>query len=328
MNISHTPDRRSVLASLVALAAAGARPARADDYPSRRIALVVPFPAGGPHDVIARPLAQALTTSLGQRVIVENRAGGAGGMLGTREVARAVPDGYTLLFGSVSTLAVAPALYKEPGFDPLTSFAPVALVSSEPGSVVAAPHVAVITVADLVAYAKAHPGKLNYGAATGTLAQLTGDLFKLATGADIVFVPYKGGAAGLTDVLGGQVDLFFTATSIVTPFIRAGKLKPLGVAGEERVPQLPDIPTLRESGYDVVSYFWTGVLVPRATPATVVGKLNDEINKALATPALRDAILMLSAQPKGGTPDELARLVDAEVPKWARVVRDSGTKVY
>jgi tripartite-type tricarboxylate transporter receptor subunit TctC len=164
VNITHTPDRRRVLVSLAALAAAGARSARADDYPSRRIALVVPFPAGGPHDVIARPLAQALTTSLGQPVIVENRAGGAGGMLGTREVARAVPDGYTLLFGSVSTLAVAPALYKDPGFDPLASFAPVALVSSEPGSLVAAPHVTVNTVAELVAYAKVHPGKLNYGA--------------------------------------------------------------------------------------------------------------------------------------------------------------------
>ena len=175
------------------------------------------------------------------------------------------------------------------------------------------------TVTELVAYAKVHPGKLNYGAATGTLAQLSGALFKLATGADIVFVPYKGGAAGLTDVLGGQVDLFFTATSIVTPFIRAGKLKALGMTGEERVPQLPEIPTLRESGYEVVSYFWTGVLAPRATPAAVVGKLNGEINKALAMPAVRDAILNLSAQPKGGTPEDLATRICAEVSKWARV---------
>jgi tripartite-type tricarboxylate transporter receptor subunit TctC len=328
MNVSRNLDRRSALASIAAFAAAGAGLARADSYPDRRITMVIPFPAGGPHDVIARPLAQALGANLGQPVIVENRAGGAGGMLGTREVARATPDGYTIMLGSVSTLAVAPALYKDPGYDPRASFAPVALVSSEPTCLVAAPHVTATTLAEVVAYAKAHPGKLNYGAATGTLAQLAGDLFKLATGADIVFVPYKGGAAGLTDVLGGQVDLFFTATSIVTPFIQAGKLKPIAVMGEERVPQLADIPTMRESGFDVVGYFWTGVLAPAGTPGAVVARLNGEINKALATPELRNAILKLSAQPKGGTPDDLAALIAAEVKKWPAVAKAAGTSVY
>jgi tripartite-type tricarboxylate transporter receptor subunit TctC len=326
MNTFRHPDRRSVLASLAALAAAG--PARADDYPSRRISLVIPFPAGGPHDVIARPLAQALTQILGESVIVENRTGGAGGMLGVREVERATPDGYTLLFGSVSTQAVAPALYKDPGFDPLTSFAPVAIVSSEPTILVAAPRVTIGTVADLVATAKANPGKLNCAAATGTLAQVSLDLFKLATGANVVFVPYKGGAPALTDTLGGQVDLLITTTSIVTPFIRAGQLKPLGVMAEARVPQLPEIPTMRESGFDVVSYFWTAMMAPAGTPAAIVTKLNGAINTALASEAVRDAILKLSSQPKGGTPDDLAKLTAAEVPKWARVVKQSGTKVY
>jgi tripartite-type tricarboxylate transporter receptor subunit TctC len=327
MNENANPDRRSVLAGLAAVAA-GAGIARAETYPDRRIALVIPFPAGGPHDVIARPLAHALSTNLGQNVIVENRAGGAGGMLGAREVARANPDGYTLLFGSVSTQAVAPALYKDPGYDPLASFAPVAIVSSEPTVLVAAPHVTFATVAELVAYAKANPGKLNCAAATGTLAQVSVDLFKLATGANIVFVPYKGGAPALTDTLGGQVDLLVTATSIVTPFINAGKLRPLGVMGEARVPQLPEIATMRESGFDVVSYFWTCVLAPRATPAAIVAKLNGEIGRALAADDVRNAILKLSAQPKGGTPEDLAALIAAEVPKWARVVHDSGTKVY
>ena len=189
----------------------------ADSYPDQRITLVIPFPAGGPTDSIARPLAQALTSSLGQSVIVENRAGGAGGTLGMRDVARAAPDGYTLTLGTVSTLAVAPAFYKDPGFDPIRSFIPICTVSSEGTVLVAAPQVTARTLEDVIAYAKANPGKLNYGAATGTLAHLAGELFKLSTGTNIVFVPYKGGAAGLTDVLGGQVDLFFTTTSLVTP---------------------------------------------------------------------------------------------------------------
>jgi tripartite-type tricarboxylate transporter receptor subunit TctC len=318
---------RLILASTVALIAMTFA-AFAQSYPDRRIALVIPFPAGGPHDVIARPLAQALSTGLGQPVIVENRPGGAGGTRGPREVARPTPDGYTLLLGSVSTLAVAPALYKDPGYDPRASFAPVGMVSSEPLSLIAAPHVTLRTVADLVAYAQANPGKLNYGAATGTLAQLAGEEFKLATKTNIMFVPYKGGAAGLTDVLGGQVDLFVTATSIVTPFIRAGKLTPLGVMGEARIPQLPDIPTLRESGYDVVAYFWTGVVAPAGTPAAIVARLNGAINKALATPELRNAILALSAQPTGGTPDDFAKLIAAEARKWPDVVKASGTSVY
>ncbi len=326
MNTSQNPNRRTVLASFAALAA-GVAPARADDYPNRRISLVIPFPAGGPHDVIARPLAQALTGELGESVIVENRTGGAGGMLGVRDVARATPDGYTLLFGSVSTQVIAPALYKDPGFDPLTSFAPVALVSSEPTVLVGAPHLALGTLAELVAYTKANPGKLNCAAATGTLAQVSLDLFKLATGASLVFVPYKGGAPALTDTLGDQVDLLITTVSIVTPFIRAGKLKPLGVMSEARVPQLPDIPTMREGGFDVASYFWTCVLAPRGTPEAIVTKLNGAINTALASEPVKNAILKLSSQPKGGTPAELAALTAAEVPKWARVVKESGTKI-
>jgi tripartite-type tricarboxylate transporter receptor subunit TctC len=325
--MQHTGRTYKAMLALAAVLIAATH-AFAQSYPDRRIGLVIPFPAGGPHDVIARPLAQALTNSLGRPVIVENRAGGAGGMLGAREVARATPDGYTLLLGSVSTLAVAPALYKDPGYDPLTSFAPVGMVSSESTALVAAPHVTLRTVGDLVAYAKANPGKLNYGAATGTIAQLAADLFKLATKANIVFVPYKGGAAGLTDVLGGQVDLFFTATSIVTPFIRAGTLKPLAVMGEERVPQLPDIPTMRENGFDVVAHFWTGVVAPAGTPPQIVAKLNGEINKALATPELRNAILKLSAQPKGGTPEDFAKLIAAEARKWPEVAKVSGTSVY
>jgi tripartite-type tricarboxylate transporter receptor subunit TctC len=299
----------------------------AGSYPDRQITLVIPFPPGGPADTIARPLAQALTGGLGQPVIVENRAGGAGGILGMRDVAHAAPDGYTLTLGTVSTLAVAPAFYKDPGFDPLTSFVPVADVSSEAMILVAAPRVRAGTLEEIIAYAKANPGKLNYGAATGTLAQLAGEMFKLSTGTSMVFVPYKSGAAGLTDVLGSQVDLFFTTTSIATPFIRAGKLKPVTVMSEERVLQLPDVPTARESGYDLVAYFWTGVVAPGGTPQAIVAKLNKEVNKVLAEPELRNVVLNLNARPKGGTPEAFAKLIAAEVHKWADVVRASGTKV-
>ena len=319
--------RRLILATITAFTFA-VTDGLADSYPDRRITLVIPFPAGGPTDSIARPLAQALTSSLGQSVIVENRAGGAGGTLGMRDVARAAPDGYTLTLGTVSTLAVAPAFYKDPGFDPIRSFIPICTVSSEGTVLVAAPQVTARTLEDVIAYAKANPGKLNYGAATGTLAHLAGELFKLSTGTNIVFVPYKGGAAGLTDVLGGQVDLFFTTASIVTPFIRAGKLRPLIMMSEERVPQLPDIPTAHESGHDLVAYFWTGVVAPAGTPLAIVDKLNNEINKVLATPELRNAILNLSAEPMGGTPEAFTKLLAAEVPKWAGVAKASSISVY
>ena len=319
--------RRLIFAAIPAFALA-AIDVFADSYPDRRITIVIPFPAGGPTDAIARPLAQALSASLGQPVIVENRVGGAGGTLGMRDVARAAPDGYTLTLGTVSTLAVAPAFYKDAGFDPLTSFVAIGTVSSESTVLVAAPHMTATTLEEIVAYAKANPGKLTYGAATGTIAQVAGELLKLSTGTNIVFVPYKGGAAGLTDVLGGQIDLFVTATSIVTPFIRAGKLKPLTMMNEERLPQLPDIPTARESGYDVVADFWTGLVAPAGTPPAIVAKLNAEINKVLATPELRNAILTLSAQPKGGTSEAFAKLIAAEVPKWTGVIQMSGTRAY
>jgi tripartite-type tricarboxylate transporter receptor subunit TctC len=319
------PTEWLVVAAIATLALT-ATDSFAGSYPDRQITLVIPFPPGGPADSIARPLAQALTGSLGQPVIVENRAGGAGGILGTRDVAHAAPDGYTLTLGTVSTLAVAPAFYKDPGFDPLTSFAPVVNVSSEATILVAAPHVTASTLDEIIAYAKANPGKLNYGAATGTLAQLAGELFKLSTGTNIVFVPYKSGAAGLADVLGSQVDLLFTTTSITTPFIRAGKLKPVTVMSEERVLQLPEIPTARESGYDLVAYFWTGVVAPARTPQAIVVKLNSEVNKVLLKPELRNVILNMSAQPQGGTPEAFAKLIAAEVPKWADVVKASGTK--
>lgn len=221
-------------------------PASAQPYPGRPIKLVVPFPPGGPVDVMGRLVAQELSHRLGT-VIVDNRPG-AGGTIGSRSAAAAPPDGYTLLFGSSTTLAASPALYKNLGYDPVRSFAPVAMISSVPFALVVAPALPVHTVAELVANAKAHPGKLNYGAPTGALPHLTAEMFKTAASVDIVHIPYKGAANGITDLLSGQVDLTFEPISVLVGHIRDGTLRALAVTGETRSAELPDLPTMIESG--------------------------------------------------------------------------------
>jgi tripartite-type tricarboxylate transporter receptor subunit TctC len=286
--------------------------------------LIVPFPAGGPHDVVARPLAQWLGTRLGQNVIIDNR-GGAGGTIGSRAVARATPDGHTLMFGSVSSLATGPALTKDPGYDSVTSFAPIARVSQEALGIIAAQHVPATTIGALIAWAKANPGKLNVGAPVGTLAHLAIDLFKQQTGADVAFIPYKGGSPALTDALGGQVDVIVLATSTSLPHIRDGKLKALAVTSAVRIAQLPDTPTMVESGYPaMVADFWTGVLAPAGTPAALVQRLNAEINQGIGASELGTVLTNMSAAPKPGTPADFAAFIAAEVPRWAAVVKTSG----
>ena len=311
-----------LLAAVLTIALAA--PALAQTYPTRPITMIVPFPAGGPHDVVARPLAQWLGTRLGQNVIIDNR-GGAGGTIGSRLVARAVPDGYTLLFGSVSALATGPALAQDPGYDATTSFAPIARVSQEALAIMAAQHVEPKTIGALIAWAKAHPGKLNVGAPVGTLAHLAIDLFKQQTGADVAFIPYKGGSPTLTDALAGQVDVIVLAPSTSLPFIREGKLRALAVTSAQRIAQLPDTPTMVESGYpEMVADFWTGMLAPAGTPAALVARLNAEVNQGIGASELGTLLASMSAAPKPGTPAEFAAFIAAEVPKWARVVKTSG----
>ncbi len=274
--------------------------------------------------MVARPLAQWLGTRLGQNVIIDNR-GGAGGTIGSRFVARAAPDGYTLLFGSVSALATGPALTGDPGYDPVTSFAPIARVSQEALGIIAAHHVEAKTIGALIAWAKANPGKLNVGAPVGTQAHLAIDLFKQQTGTDVAFIPYKGGAPALTDALGGQVDVIVLATSTSLPFIRDGKLKALAVTSAQRIAQLPDTPTMVESGYpEMVADFWTGMLAPAGTPAELVARLNAEINQGIGVSELGTLLTTMSAAPKPGTPAEFGAFIATEVPKWARVVKTSG----
>lgn len=313
---------RAVLAAIIAstLATLACAPTAAQPYPARPIKLIAPFPPGGPVDVMARLVAEQLSQRIGT-MIVDNRPG-AGGTIGSRFAAAAEPDGYTLLFGSSTTLAAGPALYKNLGYDPVRSFTPVAMISSVPFALVVAPALPVRSVQDLVAYAKANPGKLNYGAPTGALPHLTGEMFKAAAGIDLVHVPYKGAANAITDLLGGQVDLTFEPISVLVSHIREGKLRPIAVTGETRSAELPDIPTMIESGFPgFVSVSWTGIVAPAGTPGAIVATLNTAVNAAVAAPETRERLAKLGAEPKAGTSKEFAALIASETPKWAAVVK-------
>jgi tripartite-type tricarboxylate transporter receptor subunit TctC len=269
---------------------------------------------------MARLVAQHLSSSLGP-VVVENRQG-AGGTLGAKAVAGADPDGYTLLLGTTGVLAISPALYKDAGYDPIKSFTAVATVSSAPFVLVVAPDMGA-DLAGFVAYAKANPGKLNYGAPTATPPHLACELFKQAAGIDIVRVPYAGNH--LAGLLSGQVQIVCEATTVLLPHIRAGKVKPLAVFSSKRSPELPDVPTLVEGGFPgpLVSV-WAGVVVPAGTPDGIVRKLNDHINAGLLSAATRQSLVGLGAEPKTSSPQEFAVLIARETRSWADMVRQSG----
>lgn len=310
---------RAILVALIALGSIHPG-AQAQSYPNRPIKLIVPFPPGGPVDVMGRLIAQDLSQRLGT-VVVDNRPG-AGGTIGARTAAAAPPDGYTLMFGSSTTLAASPALYKNLGYDPIRSFAPIAMISSVPFALVVAPTLPVRNVANLVAYAKAHPGKLNYGAPTGALPHLTAEMFNVAAGVDIVHIPYKGAANGITDLLAGQVDLTFEPISVLVGHIKDGMLRALAVTGEARSAELPDVPTMIESGLpSVVSVSWSGVVAPSGTPEAIVAKLNAAVNAGLDTPDMQTALARLGAAPRPGTPETFAAFIAAETPRWAAVVK-------
>jgi tripartite-type tricarboxylate transporter receptor subunit TctC len=316
---------RHLLAAVVALGMSAAV-AQAQPYPTRPIKLIVPFPPGGPVDVMARVVVQRLATGLGQ-VIIDNRPG-AGGTLGSRAAAMAEPDGYTLLFGSSTTLAAGPSLYRNPGYDPVKSFVPVGMISSVPFVLAIAPHVPARTLGDLVTYAKANPGKVNFGAPTGTLPHLTGEMLKMRAGIDIVHIPYKGAATAITDVLSGQMDMAFEPISVMVGHVREGKVIPLVVTGAERSPELPDVPTMIESGYPgFVSMSWTGIVAPAGTPPEVVAKLNRAVIDSFRSKEAADSLARLGAEPKFGTPEAFGATIAAEIPKWAETVRAAGLRL-
>ena len=315
--------RRIVLGLLIAAGvwvfAAG--PSASQNYPNHVIKMIVPFPPGGPIDTMARIVAHELSARLGQEVVVDNRPG-AGSTLGSKAAAGADPDGYTLLFGSSGSLAVAPALYAKLNIDPLKLFAPVASVSLLPHVFVVAPSVPAKTVQEFVVYAKANPGKLNYGAGLGTPPHLLSTLLKAKAGIEVTYIPYKGSAASITDLLAGQTHFTIDGLLGLYPLIKEGKVRALGIARAERWLALPQVPTLVESGFpDFTHDAWTGVVAPAGTPADVVNTLNRAINEGLQSAEMKENLARFSAIAKGGTPRDFAAFMRSELPKWAELVK-------
>jgi tripartite-type tricarboxylate transporter receptor subunit TctC len=323
--------RRSVL---TAIAGAGAtiglpkigRVYAQQKYPERPIRMIVPFPPGGPIDTIARMVAQEITDRLGQ-VVVENRAGG-GSTIGTKFVAAADPHRYTLLFGSSGSLAVAPSLYSSLGLDPLKAFAPIATAALLPHVFVENLDVPAKTIGEFVDYAKANPGKINFGAGLGTPPHLLSTLFKTEAKIDVVYIPYTGSAQSVNDLLGGRTQ--FTIDGLVTlfPLIQAGKLRPLAIARADRWPALPEVPTLVESGYpDFVLDAWTGMVAPAGTPPEIIQTLNTTINAGLNSPSAAKILANFSAIAKLGTPEDFRNFLADQIEKWGAIVRLAGARV-
>jgi tripartite-type tricarboxylate transporter receptor subunit TctC len=298
----------------------------AQSYPNRTIKLVVPFPAGGATDNAARLVAQRLQTALGQSVIIENQAG-AGGTIGTKQAAIAAPDGYTLLMASIGTFGSMPLLYKL-DFDPQRAFTPVATVVYEKGALVVRPSLPVKSIGELVEYAKAHPGKLSYGSAIGIGPHFIAELFKIKSGIDVVHIPYRGGAPMVADLVAGQIDMTVNGKSVLLPQIQAGKLRPLAVTAGERWRELPDVPTLVETGYMAAPYDTLfGVVAPAGTPVAVIEKLNTTINEGLRSSEMRDHLMKIGIEPIATTPQEFAAIIAEEIPKWAAIVRATGIRI-
>lgn len=305
---------------LVALAAALAQAQTV--YPDRVIKMIVPAPAGGQTDVMARLMTQKMQQSLGQTVVIDNRAG-AGGALGARTAAAAEPDGYTLFYGNTSTLAVIPAVSKSAGYDPVKNFAPVAGVSESYMILVVHPSFPAKTIQEFVAYAKANPGKLNYAhAGAGNVTHLTGEMFRTLAGIDFVNVPHKGGNESVQDVLGQQVDFALESPVILLPLIKDGKLRALGVTSAKRQPEIADVPTMVESGIaGFVATLLTGVVAPAGTPAPIVGKLNGVINESLKGPEMKDLAARFGSESRIGTPQEFGTFLAGETRKWADIAK-------
>ena len=317
-----------MLRFLIALLVLGAQAAFAQGYPTKPIHLIVPFPPGGPTDIVGRLVGQKLAAGLGQPVIVENRPGAAG-TVGSTAAAKAPADGYTLLYGSTSTLAIAPALYRDLAYDPRSAFAPISLVSR--GAIVAAVNAELPahTLQEFIALAKQSPGKLSYASAgSGTPPHLAAELFKSIAGVDLLHVPYKGGAPAINDLIGGQVQAIFEGQVVLLPHIKSGRVRALAITGMKRDPLLPDVPTFAEAGlprYD--AYFWSGLVAPAGTPAEVIAKLNSVLVQALNVPDARDALLRQGLEPAGTTPQQFAAFIASEVERWGQVAKASGAKL-
>jgi tripartite-type tricarboxylate transporter receptor subunit TctC len=327
--LSFKAKRRTL--ALAAAAAAGAlslAPLAAQAqaaFPSKSLTIVVPFSAGGTTDILARVIGQYMSKDLGKPVVVDNRAG-AGGNIGAQMVARAAPDGYTILMGTVGTHAINQSLYKKMAFDPIKDFAPLTRVALVPNLLVANPSQPFKNVKELIAYAKANPGKVTFGSSgNGSSIHLSGELFQHMAGVEMQHVPYRGSAPAVTDLLGGQIAVMFDNMPSAIGHVKSGKLRPLAVTTPKRSPALPDVPTIAEAGvpgYGATS--WFGLLAPANTPAPVMAKLHASILKALADPEVKKKMAEQGAEPYGEKPEQFAAFIRSETEKWGKTVKQSG----
>ena len=332
MQHSHATRRFALgsIASAVVLGAGllGGTSALAQAYPTKPVTIIVPFAAGGTTDILARIIGQALTAELGQSVVVDNRAG-AGGNIGGQAAAKAAPDGHTLFMGTVGTHAINASLYKKMPFDPVKDFAPLTRVANVPNLLVANPAQPYKSVKDLIAYAKANPGKVNFGSSgNGSSIHLSGELFKSLAKVDMQHVPYKGSAPAVTDLLGNQIGIMFDNMPSAIQHVRSGKLVPLAVTTAKRSPELPSVPTIAEAGvpgYEATS--WFGMFAPAGTPVPVLAKLNAAIVKVLAQPDVKKKINEQGAEVYSETPEQFAAFIQAESVKWGKVVKESGASL-
>jgi tripartite-type tricarboxylate transporter receptor subunit TctC len=300
--------------------------AAAQDFPNKPIRLIVPFPAGGPNDIIARVVGQRMSELIKQPVLIDNR-GGQAGVLGTDAVAKANPDGYTIGIVSASALAISPTMEKVP-YDVAQDFAPVTLVATVPEMLVVTSNVPAKDMAELVALVRAQPGKLNYASAgIGGLPHLAGELFKLTAKLDIVHVPYRGAAPAINDLLGQQVQMTFLDLPVLLPHIKSGTLRPIALGARERAPTAPDVPTTAEVGMpDLLIENWYGMIAPAKTPANLVAALNRIANQAMADPSVKQKLADQGLTLAGDTPDHFREYIEAETKKWAKVIKDAGVE--
>jgi tripartite-type tricarboxylate transporter receptor subunit TctC len=320
--------RRSLLRVLrigVCLAISGAAMGAAAAWPDRPIKLVVAYPPGGGTDIVARLLAPELSKRLGQPIAIDNR-GGASGNIGTEYAVRSPADGYTLLMGNVAPNAINVSIYKKLPYDPQRDLSPICLVAITPNMLVVNNDVPVKSVADLVTYAKTNPGAVNFpSAGQGTSSHLAGELFNTMAQVKMTHIPYKGGGAAMTDLLGGQVQVFFATMPAAIPFVRAGKLRAIAVTSDQRALALPELPTVSESGLPGFSATtWYGLYAPKGTPADIVSRLNREVKEILAQPAMRERLIQQGFEPQGNSPEEFSSFIASEITKWARVVKAAG----
>lgn len=309
------------LAAMVAVPAAWSQ-----SYPGKPLRMVAPFAAGGPVDITARIVAQKLSESWGQQVVVENRTG-ASGMIGAELVAKSPPDGYTLLVNS-SIHVIVPSLFPKMGYDPIQDFIPISVVSSSPLLLVVTPTLPVKNVKEFVALARARPGELNFASSgSGSSTHLTAELLKSVAGINMAHVPYKGQSQALTDVISGQIPFMFNSLPPSITFINAGRLRALAITSDKRSAQLPNVPTFAESGYrEFVTGSWYGIWVPAKTPEAIVSRLSGEVVRIVNLPDVRERIIQLGGEPVGNSPAEFAAFQKAETARWAKVVKESGAK--